>query len=404
MPLGSRSLLTAVLVLGLLAAGRPGWAEDAQPAPAAAPAPKPAASAAQAVKDIKDALGLSIYLQGGYTYNLRSPASGENDLRVFDHKANSFGVDLAELVFDRAAPATGGLGYHLKLSAGETAKFIHALGLGINPGEDPNTSEAFDLTEAYITAVAPVGNGLQFKFGKFVTMHGAEVIEAGGDWNYSRSFLFNYAIPFTHTGLMVAYPVKDWLSLSFHVVNGWDAFDDNNNGKTFGYSINVTPFEALNLVVNLMNGPEQTHNSSNQRYLADVVATWKTTKALTLMANYDYGYEQNVPAIGGTAWGKNAPWQGIAGYGRYQFNDWIATSLRAERFNDRTGFRTTGVAGQNVRLYEVTLTPEFKVYDALLIRPEYRHDWSPENVFDLVNGTPTKKTQDTLALGLIYNW
>ena len=35
------------------------------------------------VDDIKKALGLSIYLQGGYTYNFKNPDSGENDLRVF---------------------------------------------------------------------------------------------------------------------------------------------------------------------------------------------------------------------------------------------------------------------------------------------------------------------------------
>ncbi len=90
----------------------------------------------QALDDIKKMLGLSIYFQGGYTYNFDNPDSQENDLRVFDHKANSFTLDLAQIVFNKDAQL-GGVGYRLKLSAGETAKFIHSRGLGIRDGQDP---------------------------------------------------------------------------------------------------------------------------------------------------------------------------------------------------------------------------------------------------------------------------
>ena len=82
--------------------------------------------AGTSLDDIKKLLGLSIYLQGGYTYNFDNPDSQENDLRVFDHKANSFTLDLAQIVFTKDAPV-GGVGYKLKLSAGETAK-VHTCG------------------------------------------------------------------------------------------------------------------------------------------------------------------------------------------------------------------------------------------------------------------------------------
>ena len=84
------------------------------------------------VTDIKDYLGLSIYLQGGYTYNFRRPDSRINEQRVFDREDNSFLIDLAQIQFAKEAPV-GGVGYKLKLSAGETAKYIHSAGLG-NPG------------------------------------------------------------------------------------------------------------------------------------------------------------------------------------------------------------------------------------------------------------------------------
>ncbi len=61
------------------------------------------------VDEIKSALGMSVYLQGGYTYNFADPDNQTNDLRVFDHEANSFTLDLAQLVFTKDAPV-GGVG------------------------------------------------------------------------------------------------------------------------------------------------------------------------------------------------------------------------------------------------------------------------------------------------------
>jgi hypothetical protein len=40
----------------------------------------------------------------------------------------------------------------------------------------------------------------------------------------------------------------------------------------------------------------------------------------------------------------------------------------------------------------------------LLVRPEYRHDWSNKNGFDSKNTAFNKKNQDTIALGIMYTW
>ena len=133
---------------------------------------------------------------------------------MFDHKANSFTLDLAQIVFVKD-PALGNAGYKLKLSAGETAKWIHSRGLSGAPLTSPQAGEgtdAFDVTEAYISYNAAVGKGLRFDFGKMATFLGAEVTEAIDNPNYSRSFLFNYAVPFTHTGLRASYAFSDALN------------------------------------------------------------------------------------------------------------------------------------------------------------------------------------------------
>jgi len=333
--------------------------------------------------EIKDALGMSIYVQGGYTYNFENPDSRENDLRVFDHEANSFTLDLAQLVFTRDADV-GGLGYKVKLSAGETAKFIHSAGLG-------NSDDPFDLTEAYIDYVAPLGSGLKFRFGKFVTYHGAEVIEAKDNPNYSRGFLFNYAIPFTHTGLMVGYSFSDAVSANLHLVNGWDNTEDNNKGKTVGLGLGITPVDQFSMFVNLMYGPEQDDNNSDNRFLFDWVGIIKPASNLTFIMNTDYATEEGAAADGG-----DAKWYGVSAVAKYDFSDLFSLALRGEYFKDDDGVRT----GTEQALKEITVTPEFRLAKNLIIRPEYRHDWSDEKVFDLAS----EDSQDTIALGIMYTW
>lgn len=363
------------------------WADDATPAP------KPAGTT---IEDIKNLLGLSIYLQGGYTYNFKNPDSQENDLRVFDHKADSFTMDLAQIVFSKDAPV-GGVGYRLKLSAGETAKWIHESGLG-------KSDDAFDLTEAYINYVAPIGKGLKFQFGKFVTMHGAEVIEAVDNMNFSRGLLFNYAIPFTHTGVMIGYPFSDKVSANFYVVNGWDNFNDEGSSKTLCLSVNVTPVEQFSVVANLMNGREVltpgascSDSICSNRFLSDTIITVKPVKNLTFVVNPDYATQSNAASDG-----SDAKWYGVAGYVKYDFSDLFSATVRGEYFNDSDGVRT----GTAQKAKEITLTPEFRIAKNLVVRPEYRHDWSDKMVFDTATagGPDSKKSQDTLALGVMYRW
>jgi hypothetical protein len=346
---------------------------------------------ASSLDQFKEMLGLSIYLQGGFTYNFANPDPQENQLRLFDHKANSFSFDLAQIQLAREA-AVGGFGYKLKLTAGETAKYIHSRGLGIKDGQAPADTNPFDLTEAYIQYNAPLGKGLKFTVGKFATFVGAEVLEAKDNPNYSRSFLYNYSQPFAHTGLSVSYPFSEKVTTSLYLFNGWDNFEDNNTGKTAGFSLAWTPMDPLAMSFNFIYGPEQKDNNSNVRFLFDWVATIKAGKNLSFILNADYGSEQKDP----NANGSDSVWAGVAGIVKYDFTDLFSLSLRAEYFDDQNGART----GTSQRLKEITLTPEFRVMKGLIIRPEYRYDWSDQKSF---NGG-RDKYQHTLALGVMVTW
>lgn len=338
-------------------------------------------------EDIKNTLGFSLYLQASYTYNFENYQSQTVELRPFDSKANSFSLDLAQLTFSKDA-SKGTIGYKIKTSTGQTAKYIHSNGLG-------TPTEHFDLTEAYIDYILDTGNGLKFRFGKFATFIGAEVIEAIDNPNFSRSLLFYYAIPFTHTGIMLGYPVTDKFNLNFYLVNGWDNTEDNNKGKSVGISTTYTPSETFSITTNLIYGPEQNNNNSDNRFLVDLISTIKPSKNLSIILNADYGNEKRIDPNG-----KDADWKGISAILKYDFNDKYGIALRGEYFKDTDGVRT----GISQEVKEFTITPEIRLTHGLIIRPEYRHDWSTTKAFNLINGIPTGKSQDTIAISFMYRW
>ena len=103
---------------------------------------------------------------------------------------NQFALNLVELGVVKTPDATSRLGYNITLGFGDAMNIVNA--------SDPSFMQY--LKEAYLIVLAPIGKGLQIDFGKFVTPAGAEVIESNANLNYSRSLLFNYAIPFYHFG------------------------------------------------------------------------------------------------------------------------------------------------------------------------------------------------------------
>jgi hypothetical protein len=365
----------AVLFAGMATMAAPAFAEEAT-------------SAGLKPDDVKSALGLSIYLQGGYIYNDKASAGDENDLRWLDHKANNFNFDLAEIIFQKEA-AAGAVGFKVKISVGETAKLIHAAGLGTQPTGTANP-ESFDITEAMVSYIVPVGSGLSFDFGKMGTFVGAEVMEAIDNPTYSRSFLFDNAEPLTHTGLKIGYSFTEAVSAALFVVNGWDNAVDDNAAKSIGLSLGLAPVEMFSASVNVIQGPEQMGNSRDDRTLIDIVATINPIKLLSIILNYDDGREEMGAGLA------DVKWSGLSGIVMYEFTDTYSLAVRGEYFDDKDGFRT----GTTQKLTEVTISPEIKLDGGLVLKPEYRHDASDKQSF--ANGT--KKSQDTIALGVMYSW
>jgi hypothetical protein len=73
-------------------------------------------------------------------------------------------------------------------------------------------------------------------------------------------------------------------------------------------------------------------------------------------------------------------------------------NLRGESFDDSDGART----GFRQHMWEVTVTPEFRVHKHLVVRPEYRHDESNVNSFVASTDGRMVNTQDTFAVNALF--
>jgi hypothetical protein len=347
-------------------------------------------------------IGISGFLDTSYTWSSNRPGSGSmRDIsgRYFDQDHNDLVFNLFNLTLEKPEKDFG-VGFKLVADFGRTAELLREATLwGSRLQDEPSV----ELREAFVTYTIPVGAGLQVKGGKFVTLMGTEVIPAPGapNPNISRSFLFNFAIPFTHTGVLFSYPVTSMFTLMGGPVTGWDNPRDNNHSPSFHGGFTFTPADVFSFTASTMIGPEQRHRTGRNRITTSGVATIKPASALTLLLEYTHGHEDKV-----TASLRDATWHGFAGIASYDWTDRFNTALRGEFFKDSDGARLGGnIPGthRDATVGEVTLTGAYKFTEKLLGRVELRQDWADEKMFQKGN-TGSDKNQTTLALQLIYTF
>jgi hypothetical protein len=233
--------------------------------------------------------------------------------------------------------------------------------------------------------------------GKYVTHMGYELIEGydGYNENYSRSILFGYAIPFTHTGVKASYAFSTKVGAMVEVVNGWDLVRDNNHSKSVGAQLSVVPIAPLTVLLNWIGGPEIANDNHTNRNVFDLAAILKPTKTLTLGVNADYGKEDGTSLVNP---GTDATWKGIAGYATLALTDKFSLALRGETFRDDDGVRLG--TGSRARLSEGTLTPAFKFTDHVLLRGEVRYDRANQPILARRTGLADKQT--TVGANVIF--
>ncbi|MEO9184316.1 MAG: outer membrane beta-barrel protein [Kofleriaceae bacterium] len=358
------------------------------PAPAIA-APETSGPAALTLAGITVSGSLDAYA----TFNPARTASssGPNDLYAFETQANGASVSLAKIALERkAAP----VGFRLDVGFGSTIDVVNST--DAVAGHDIMRN----LEQAFVSWAATPS--LTLKVGKMVTHHGMEVIESQANWNYTRSLLFTWAIPFTQTGLAVDWSVNDKLEATLFVVNGLNNTFEGNAFKSPGFQVIYKPSSALTLTQNFSAFNEQPGEAGGLTrfdlavYLFDTVATYTISDAFEVAANSDIGYDASLPS--------DHVFVGVASYLRWHASSRMAVSGRAEYFHDNDSPTLGILLPMKGSIVEGTATVSYAPAEGLLLRAEARLDrglGNYEPFTDRAGMMYTSNQQATLTLGAV---
>jgi hypothetical protein len=376
----------------------------------------PAAIAAErSSNDFLQGTTLNLTIDGYYAYNFNRPVGRVNLLRAYDVSSNSFSLNQATVILERAAdPAAGRrFGARLDLQYGQATQTLQG-----NAANEPRPQAYRPVFQAYGTYMAPIGKGLTIDFGKFASAMGYEGNYTKDQFNYSRAYFFNF-LPFYHMGFRNTYSVNDKLTLSYWLINGVQQTEDFNGFKSQVVQVIVKPAKTVqwNFIYHVGREQRDLQHALNpglptlptqpglsttpivptpdgRFHLLDTYIIWNASPKLTLVGEADYvinrQFENSAPAHV----------SGGAAYAHYQFTPKSGVAARAEYLSDRGGM----FSGVTQALKETTLTYEYKLADGFLARFEWRRDFSNQPFFLTETPGQLKKEQNTATAGLVWWW
>ncbi|HEY2684861.1 MAG TPA: outer membrane beta-barrel protein, partial [Steroidobacteraceae bacterium] len=364
------------------------------------------------------------YLDLGYTANGYGGNNNWNGPVGYNDRADEFQMNQAYIAIEKATKSEDcdwDLGGRMDLLYGTDARWIESTGLEKSTsGHEKWVSDERFYHLAMVQAYAELAKGdWKFKFGKFNGLLGYEVIDSRGNFFYSHSYSYLYAVPTTNTGFMATKTVNENVSYSLGVVSGWDDFFDNQGNVDFLGDISWTSCDKnTNLVFGLISGDERNaFGNETNRTAYSVVWTQKINDRLSNVVEHDLGVQQN----GNAAQNANATWYTLSDYLTYQLScDWWLAG-RVEWFQDTNGTRVAAIGdtettnafpGSNPasaggfagNFYEYTVGLNYKPQSNqnLIVRPELRWDNynGVGNPFD--NGT--RQTQFLFAIDALLKF
>jgi hypothetical protein len=362
---------------------------------------------------------INLSLDTYYEYNFNDPVGRVNLLRAYDVLSNEFSLNQASVVLEHAPDPSAGRrwGGRLDLQFGQATDTLQG-----NPLNEPRPEIYRNIFQAYGTYIIPAGKGVTVDFGKWGSSLGIEGNYTKDQMNYSRSFWFDF-LPFYHMGVRANIPLTDRFGLNYWIVNGANQTEATNGFKDELFGFTARPKSSVTWTMNYYLGQEHpdratatncgpvpvqpglcftaiTPAPNGRTHIFDSYATWKATPKLTLALEGDY-YIQRL-------WQNSAPGEssapshtdGGAAYLQYQFTPKFALAGRAEYLSDRGGL----FSGITQALKENTLTFDYRVADGMLMRYEWRRDFSNQPSFLTNIQGVMRKDQNTATLGVLWWW
>jgi Putative beta-barrel porin-2, OmpL-like. bbp2 len=401
------AFIAVMLMFGAVAATAAPQDSPAQDPPASAPAAAPTPAEPSPLEGIAFAIGFDGY----YSWNGNRPLGRVNLLRAYDVSSNSFSLNQANVIVERAPDVAKGrrVGLRLDLMYGQATETLQG-----NAANEPRPQVYRNVFQAYGSYVVPLGKGLQVDFGKFASALGFENNYTKDQINYSRSYFFNY-LPFYHFGLRTTYPVNDRLALTYWLVNGAQQSEDFNGFKSQAAIITIKPVTSISWNVNYYTGREArdlnpalnpgiptlptqpglsvdaaTLFDRSRLHIVDTYASWTKGRAL-------FGAEADYVTVRPES-GTSSVVKGGAAYAQYSVGRQVQLAVRYESFRDRSGLFT----GIEQNLKDVTTTVTYQLADGMQLRGEWRRDSSDHDFFLGPSLDDRRPSQQTLTGAMVW--
>ena len=347
------------------------------------------------------------YAELFYQWNFNQPVNGVTNFRGFDTRHNS--VTISNVVLDTAG-SVGPVSVRIALQYGHTPEtyYLSEPASPATAGAGATGTQVWKfLQQALIGYRAPLGRGLLFEGGIYLSPIGIEGMAIKDQWNFSRSNLF-FGLPFYHTGFRVSYPLTARLTATLHAVNGWNSVVDNNTPWSLAGELAYVVPERLTLHFVYFTGIERSTSAPEGqpwRHLFDAYATLQPRAWIALSLHGDAGFEPN--AFGMSYWAAGA------GYLCFMPHRVLHFGARADVFYEHVAESAAGRAAPifwpAALIASQTLTADVRPHGNLSIRLEYRHDQATDPMYFSSDAPrdldgkylPDATTQDTLTLGVV---
>jgi hypothetical protein len=323
---------------------------------------------------LRDArLSVGGWVAAGANYNPDQPDDRSNAPVSFNNRANEFNLEQLNLFVERQT-LTGtdqwDIGGRFDFMFGLDSPYTQATGHWDQQLISDNDLRLYKiaLPQAYAEVYAPIANGITAKIGHFYSIIGYESVASPPNFFYSHSYSMKSS-PFTHTGVLLSYPVQSDLTVYSGAVTGADNFDRQFGAWSYlgGFNWNSAGKET-SFGISVLNGDVSETIDDNLTYIS-AVFQYQISERWHYVLQHDRGCQDN--ALGANT--QTADWYSIAQYLTYAIDDALGAGLRAEWFRDQNGFRySAGEAGY----YETTLGLNWKPLKWLTVRPEVRYDWA----------------------------
>jgi Putative beta-barrel porin-2, OmpL-like. bbp2 len=409
--------LLATLTAGAALPSTSAWAQA--PAPAgttvAAPLPQGGAGAESGTTRLAQwlqGITFSAQLQTGAMFNTRPGPRGLNWGQLTTDHANQIQLNQLLLTAQKAIDPSEtdyAVGFKLQFLYGSDVRYFAYLGQ-LNHVTDSRNQLQF--LEANVSVHLPwlTEGGIDAKIGQYASPLGVETIDPSTNAFYSHSYIFQFGVPFVHTGFLTQTHVTPELGFYFGIDSGVNTTLGNGdvNDRAAGIAgFNLSLLDGKLAVLALTHiGPENPtrtvpNANSALRYLNDIAITYKATDKLTLTTELNYVRDDAFNADG---------WGG-AQYVSYALNDKLTLNGRAELWRDnkgffvaafpgnrdyvnfQRGFPNTAIPGRPTTYGALTLGVTYKPglpapLSNVMFRPEIRYDRALNNshVFNGENG------------------